>query len=245
MGNARRRGRRVHAPVTPRAAIRTRPPVSGLQTDPGAMTTIGSVHLLAALWSALASAQAPQDHRRASRASVFDDSFDAYVVFGALNVPVAGKQTIDYGASFDPGYQWGVGLGYLLRAHGTPFAASGGLFFDHALINPENGSDLGFAGTDQVVRVGAELRAGLVLGERVFAYVPLRGGYAGNVVQVNEHDTDMSHGLVFGVGAGVDVAVYRRLYVGTVVGADLHYFRTGHNVDLHTFAWRTHVGLRF
>ncbi len=208
------------------------------------MTTIGAVHLVAALWSALASAEPNPEQRHESRDARFDKGLDAYVAFGALNVPFGGQQTIDYGDNFDPGYQWGLGLGYFSRIGRLPLGWSGGLFFDHALINPENGN-LGFAGTDQVLRVGLELRAGLVFGDRLFVYAPIRGGYAGNIVQVDERDTDMSHGVMFGVGGGIDIGVFRRCYLGTVVGADLHYFRTRNNVDLYTFAWRTHFGVRF
>jgi hypothetical protein len=173
----------------------------------------------------------------------FDNSFDLYLAPGAINIPFAGRDSIDYGASFDPGYQWGIGLGYFARANDSAFGMGIGAFFDHAIINAE-GRSLDTRNNESVFRVGLELRPGVVIGERVFLNVPLRGGYAADVVVSND-DPSVNHGPHFGVGLGVDVAIYRGLYIGTAVGTDSHFFRSGTDYNAHLFTWRTLLGYRF
>lgn len=172
----------------------------------------------------------------------FDDGLDFYLAPGALNLPYGGVDSIDYGDSFDPGYQWGLGLGYFVRTD-SPLAIGVGGFFDHAIINSERRS-IESGDFDHVFRIGLELKPGVVLEDRVFLYVPLRGGWAAEVVHVG-NDTDVEYGGVFGVGGGIDVAVTERFYLGTVVGTDLHYFRSSADYDAYLLAWRTHLGWRF
>jgi hypothetical protein len=179
---------------------------------------------------------------REEPATQFDNSFDLYLAPGALNVPYGGIDNVDYGASFDPGYQWGLGLGYFGRGS-SDFAIGVGGFFDHAIINAE-GRELGDDSSENIFRVGLELRPGVVLGERVFLNVPLRGGYAADVVNVG-NATDVNHGPIFGVGGGIDVAIARGFYIGTAVGTDLHFFRAGRDFDAYLFSWRTLLGYRF
>ena len=182
---------------------------------------------------------APTEYEPATQ---FDNSFDMYIAPGALNVPYGGIDNVDYGASFDPGYQWGLGLGYFGRGS-TDFAIGVGGFFDHAIINAE-GRELGDDASEHVFRVGLELRPGVVIGERVFLNIPLRGGYAGDVVHVGD-ESNVNHGPLFGVGGGLDVAITRGFYVGTAVGTDLHFFRAGRDFDAYLFTWRTLLGYRF
>lgn len=172
----------------------------------------------------------------------FDNSFDMYIAPGALNVPYGGIDDVDYGASFDPGYQWGLGLGYFGRG-ASDFAIGVGGFFDHAIINAE-GRQLGDEASEHLFRIGLELRPGVVIGERVFLNVPLRGGYVGDVVNVG-NETNVNHGPMFGVGGGLDIAIARGFYVGTAVGTDLQFFRAGRDFDAYLFTWRTLLGYRF
>lgn len=184
-----------------------------------------------------------QEAEEEERETQFDNSFDLYLAPGALNVPYGGRDSIDYGASFDPGYQWGLGLGYFARPEDSAFGMGIGAFFDHAIINAE-GRELDTQNNESVFRVGLELRPGVVIGERVFLNLPLRGGYAADVIVRND-DADVNHGPVFGVGLGLDVAIYRGFYIGTAVGTDLHFFRSGNDYNAYLFTWRTLLGYRF
>jgi hypothetical protein len=173
----------------------------------------------------------------------FDSGVNLYIAPGGLNQPLAGRDRVDYLDNFDPGYQWGLGIGYFFRSD-SPFALHVGPFFEHAIINAD-GRDLGDDGGEHLFRAGLELEPGVVLGERLFLGVPLRGGYAGNLLSVGD-DTDMSHGGHFGAGLGIDLALWSGFYIGTSVGADLHFFRIGaDNYDAYALAWRTRVGYRF
>jgi hypothetical protein len=172
----------------------------------------------------------------------FDDGFHVYLSPGGINVPYGGREAIDYSDSFDPGFQWGLGIGYFARSD-SPFALHIGPFFEHAVVNAEN-RDLGDDDGEHLFRGGLELEPGVVLGERFFLGLPLRAGYAADVLNVDD-DVDVQHGAHFGVAVGLDLALWRGFYVGTALGTDLHFFRSGEDYDAYTFAWRARVGYRF
>lgn len=179
----------------------------------------------------------------------FDDSFDIYVAPGVINVPFGGEDGVDYFDRFNPGYQWGLGLGWFERSERSDFAMGVGGFFDHAIINSASRDleDLGDV-SENVFRAGLELRPGFVIGERLFLNIPIRGGYAGRVTATergNDIDTDIDQGGYVGVAGGFDLAVVRGLYLGTVAGADFQFFRIGRDHDLYTVTWRAHIGYRF
>lgn len=190
----------------------------------------------------LQAAPAPSEPDDDLSTTQFDSSLDVYLAPGALNVPYGGIDNVDYGASFDPGYQWGLGIGYFGRGS-SDFAIGVSGFFDHAVINAE-GRALGDQASEHIFRAGLELRPGVVIGERVFLHIPIRGGYTADVVQIADQ-LEANHGPVFGVGGGLDVAIVRGFYVGTAVGTDLHFFRAGRDFDAFLFSWRTLLGYRF
>ncbi len=172
----------------------------------------------------------------------FDDNLDVYVGFGAMNLPYSGSRDIDYSDSFDPGYQWGLGVGWFERPNDSRFGIGIGGFFDHAIVNAERQLDLD--GSEHLFRFGLELRPGFVLADRVFFNLALRGGYAADIAEVND-EIELGHGPLFGVAGGLDVAIFNRAYIGTAVGTDLHFFRGGEDVNAYFFSWRTHLGFRF
>jgi hypothetical protein len=180
----------------------------------------------------------------------FDDSFDLYLSPGTINVPFGGEDDVDYFDRFNPGYQWGLGMGWFERGDDSNLAIGVGGFFDHLIINSEARQldDI----TDRshsVFRLGLELRPGVVLGERVFLYLPIRGGYAANVLTGetanDDVDVDVDHGPYVGVAGGLDIAIYKGLYIGTTVGPDFHFFRAGNDHDFYTVSWRALIGYRF
>jgi hypothetical protein len=177
----------------------------------------------------------------------FDEGVNVYVSPGGINVPYGGRESVDYSESFDPGFQWGFGLGWFARTD-SAFAIHAGAYFDHALLNAENRM-IGDASGEHMFRAGLELEPGLVLGERVFLGLPLRGGYAANVIRIDREDDrdeiDADHGPMFGAALGMDIAILRGFYVGTSLGTDLHFFRSGTDYDLYSFAWRTRLGYHF
>lgn len=183
------------------------------------------------------------------RDTQFDDSVDLYLVPGVINVPFGGEDRVDYMDRFDPGYEWGLGLGWFERSRNTPLAMSVGGFFSHALLNSEGRSLENLDDfSDQLFRTGLELRPGIVLGERVFLNVPIRGGYSARVRTAdvgNDIDLDVDHGGYVGVAGGLDLALVRGFYIGTVAGADFHFYRVGRDHDLYTVTWRARIGYRF
>lgn len=173
----------------------------------------------------------------------FDDGTYFYLAPGALNVPYAGQDRIDYEDTFDPGYQWGLGLGWMVRTD-SPFAIGVGGYFDHAIVNLE-ARDLDSGDFRHQFRVGLELKPGVVFKDRVFLYVPLRGGYAVDVRDIGDNDLEANHGAMFGVGGGLDVAVKDRFYIGTALATDLQFFTSDRDFEMYSFAWRVHLGWRF
>ncbi len=172
----------------------------------------------------------------------FDSGFHVYIAPGALNVPYGGRDSVDYGDSFDPGYQWGFGFGYFARTS-SPFALHIGAFFEQAMINSEFRQIEDDDG-ESIFRAGLELEPGIVIGERVHIGIPLRGGYAADVFEVND-ELHAEHGPMFGVGLGFDVAIWRGFYIGTALATDLQFFRSGDDYDAYLFSWRTRLGVRF
>ena len=179
-----------------------------------------------------------------------------YIAPGVINVPYGGMDSLDYRRTFDPGYQWGAGLGYFMRGS-ERFGMAAGAFFDHAIINRE-GFDLGDDNFESMYRVGIELRPGLILGERVFLNMPLRAGFVADMQTTQAQDRTAYGGMV-GIGGGIDVALINGLYAGTDLATDLQFFRAGDatrmggqaarsgdgDYDSYMFAWRMHVGYRF
>lgn len=215
----------------------------------------GAATLLALVWSTSVPAEAaPQDDvdydndddnddDDEEEAERFDDGFNLYISPGGLNQPLTGRDEIDYLDNFDPGYQWGLGFGYFFRSD-SRFALQAGPFFEHAIINAD-GRDLGDPGGEHLFRAGLEVEPGVVLGERLFLGLPLRGGYAGDLLRVGD-EVDVSHGGHFGVGLGMDLALWKGFYIGSAIGTDLHFFRAGApNYDAYALTWRTRVGYRF
>jgi hypothetical protein len=172
----------------------------------------------------------------------FDSGFHVYIAPGAINVPYGGRESVDYSESFDPGYQWGLGFGYFARS-ASPFALHIGAFFDQAMINSEF-REIEDDDGESIFRAGLEIEPGIVIGERVHIGLPLRGGYAANVFETNDN-LDAEHGPMFGVGLGLDIALWRGFYVGTAFGTDLHFFRSGEDFNAYLFSWRTRLGVRF
>jgi hypothetical protein len=210
-------------------------------TPPGPMTTPVGVTQP----QRTESAALPQERERTQ----FDDSFDLYLVPGVLNMPFGGEENVDYSERFDPGYQWGLGLGWFERSDDSRLAIGVGAFFDHAILNSERRQiDDITELSEHVFRVGMELRPGVVIGERLFLNLPIRGGYAARMTHSNVQDDtelDVSHGPMVGVAGGVDLAIYRGLYIGTAAGADFQFFRAGRDHDFYTVSWRALIGYRF
>jgi hypothetical protein len=198
--------------------------------------------LLLAFASATEANAQPSDRRTGPEKGYFDDTFDLNLGFGALNHPYSGSRDIDYSDSFDPGYQWGLGLGWFERTD-SGFGIGVGGFFEHALINAERQLDTG--SSEHILRFGLELRPGFVVAERVFFNVALRGAYSADIAEVSDDSVEVAHGPMFGVAGGLDVGIFRRAYIGTAVGTDLHFFRGGEDVNAYLFTWRTYLGWRF
>jgi len=179
----------------------------------------------------------------------FDDAFELYVAPG-MNTPYGDDDDgIDYGELYDPGFQWGFGLGYFGRHDDSMFGMGVGGFFEQAFLEAEGGQTFDTF-DNSILRAGLELRPGVVLGERVFLSVPLRGGYTANVTTRDDpgdegDEIDARHGPMFGVAGQIEIAVIRGLYFGTAVGTDMHFFRSGTDQNVHTIAWRALAGWRF
>ena len=175
------------------------------------------------------------------RDTAFDNSGYLYLAPIFLHAPVGGEDNIE--DIYDPGYQWGFGGGYFARSQG-PFGFGVGFFFDHSILN----FDDDFGVDEHQLRVGAELRPGFVVAERAFIYVPLRGGYAVDLLKFDDEFGDEefeNHGGMFGVGIGADVAVWRGLYLGAAIGGDLQFFRSEEDIDFFNIAFRGFFGYLF
>lgn len=172
----------------------------------------------------------------------FDDGVYFYLVPGGLNVPYDGQDGIDYEDTFDPGYQWGLGLGFFVRSK-SRFAIGIGGYFDHAIVNLES-RDIDSGDFRHQFRLGLELKPGAVFGDRVFVYVPIRGGYVADVRDFDD-DLEAHHGPMFGIGGGLDISITDTFYVGTALGTDLQFFRSDRDFEMYSFVWRVLLGWRF
>ena len=217
-----------------------------------AASTVSTMALVAA-----PAAAAPDDDERVEYSErPIESGVQIYLSPGVINVPYGGMESIEYRRTFDPGYQWGAGLGYFMRAS-ERFGMGAGAFFDHAIINRE-GFDLGDENFESMYRIGIELRPGLILGERVFLNMPVRAGYVADV-QTTRTQNRIGYGGMVGIGGGLDIALFGGLYAGTDLATDLQFFRAGDvtrmggqanrrgsdDYNSYMFAWRMHVGYRF
>ena len=160
-----------------------------------------------------------------------------YLAPGVIHVPLDGDD--------DPGYQWGLGAGYLFRPADNAFALAAGIGLEHSIGNPPDmpgGADI----SSHQVRVEARAQPGAVLlDESLFVFGDVGFGYAvwpWSSTAGTMTTSNTSHGVVLSLGAGALYKVWEGLAVGGGFGFDLQWFfangqtTASHNFDLAVLA---------
>ncbi len=135
---------------------------------------------------------------------------------GVVQIPLVDE---DY-ADLDATWGWGFGVGYLW----TPtrhFKLSLGGAFEHTIYNWDD------IDTDDVhgnmLRMNAELRIGGG-GRRVWGYGLAAPGMSLSLVDLENGRDDTDAGFGMSVGAGIQGAVWRSLFLGGEVAGNLNWF---------------------
>lgn len=140
-------------------------------------------------------------------------------LYGAPGVVQIPLEDDNY-ADLDPTWGWGFGVGYLW----TPtryFKISLGGAFEHTIYNWD---DLDRDNVDgNMLRMNAELRIGGG-GRRVWGYGLAAPGMSLSLVDVENGGDDTDAGFGMTVGAGIQGAVWRSLFLGGEIAGNLNWF---------------------
>jgi hypothetical protein len=138
---------------------------------------------------------------------------------GVIHVPLDGDD--------GPGYQWGLGAGWLFRPVGDAFALSAGIGLEHSVGNPPDTS-AGAGISSHQVRVQVHARPGVVLvDERLSILGDVGFGYAvwpWTQTYGGMDTSNTNHGVVLSLGARALYRVWEGLAIGGDVGVDLQWF---------------------
>lgn len=164
-----------------------------------------------------------------------------YLSPGLISIPVGDD---DFADLTDVGYEWGLGGGLTL----TPvdnFGIGLGLGFHHAPLNLDE-DVTGWCGpvdcdaSAHLIRILPEVRLGYAA-KRVFGYGYVAPGVvigtarfsaSGGGFTTDAEDTDAGFNL--GLGAGVQFAVWRALFIGGEFGANLGFMNDPDDDDIAT-----------
>jgi hypothetical protein len=138
-----------------------------------------------------------------------------YVSPGFIHIPIDSEDGV--------GFQWGLGGGVLLRPDPTLVVAVGGSF-EHSVLNPPDfASELNIDSSQY--RLQAEAMPGtLLLEDRLFVHGTIALGYVGWFTSFDApggSSSNSQHGIVFSLGGGAMLDVWRNLSVGLELGVDL------------------------
>lgn len=153
------------------------------------------------------------DAKPRHRGKRFRDGGYLYLMPGANHFPIGDDEREE---SLDPGYQWGMGVGVLLRPRRRLRIGLGGQF-EHAFVGVE-GCDLGDCGAQpHLLRILPEIRVGAAV-SNLFLYV--RGAVGLDLLVISNEGTsqDVDPGIGLGVHAGLQGLVTRRFALGGEFG---------------------------
>lgn len=200
---------------------------------------LGSVPLLAlgsllALAPNQAQAAPPRDSIHDSRGYVYGSPAFMYVPLGDDDVDDL----------VEVGYQWGFGVGGRIPLPTRSFVMTAGFGFEHAPLSLDDDVDdwCGLLGDCDVrahaLRLLPELRFGGGT-DHLFAYGVLAPGlgivtseYDATALNADFHEDDTDVGFNLGLGAGIQVIVWRGLFVGGELGFDLGFYGEDDDDDI-------------
>jgi hypothetical protein len=179
------------------------------------MTRIPTIAALVVLLVVSLSSADASAKRRRRGAGIHQGAY----IYGAPALIQIPLEDDDY-ADLDPTWGWGFGAGYLW----TPtryFKVGLGGTFEHTIYNWDDIDEDDVHGN--MLRMGAELRIGGG-GRRVWGYAMVGPGLALSLVDFENGPDDTDAGFDLQVGAGIQGAVWRSLFLGGEIDADLNWF---------------------